>query len=178
MTVAPIEITHKTFARKIYGLDSEEVYDFLRHVADEFEALCREHEQLGEKLKTCELSLQEHKNREDTLKQTLQVAAQMSDRLKAEAQREGELIIREARQRGEIIVKEARESLRSLYREINDLKKTRIQFETGLKSLVKAHMAMLDQGHSVVPDPELQTGLEPAPNPTPAPFIDPPHLEV
>ena len=156
MRVAPIDIAHKTFGRKIYGLDTEEVYDFLRDVADEFETLSRQHEQLEEKLKNNEVSLDEYKKREETLKQTLQTASQMSERMKAEAQRESDLIIREARQRADIIIKEARESLRNMYQDVNDLKKSRMQFEAGLKSLVKAHLAMIDQGHTVVPDPSIK----------------------
>lgn len=156
MGIAPIDMAHKTFSRKIYGLDTEEVYDFLRNVADEFESLSRDHEQLLEKQKNTEASLEDYKQREESLKQTLQTASQMSDKMKVEAQKEGDLIIREARQRADIIIKEARESLRGMYQDINDLKKSRMQFETGLKSLIKAHLAMIDQGHSVVPDPNLE----------------------
>lgn len=155
MRVAPIDIAHKTFGRKLYGLDTEEVYDFLRDIADEVEGMVRKQEQLVEKQKGSETALEEFRQREDVLKQTLQTASQMSERMKAEAQRESDLIIREARQRADIIIKEARESLRKMYQDINDLKKSRMQFEAGLKSLIKAHLAMIDQGHAVVPDPAL-----------------------
>ena len=156
MRVAPIDIANKTFGRKLYGLDTEEVYDFLRDVADEVETLSRNHQQLLDKQKDSEASLVEYRQREDALKQTLQTASQMSEKMRVEAQRESDLIIREARQRADIIIKEARESLRGMYSEINDLKKSRMQFEAGLKSLVKAHLAMIDQGHTVVPDPEVK----------------------
>ncbi len=159
MRVTPIDIAHKTFGRRIYGLDTEEVYDFLRDVADEVESMSRKYEHLLEKQKENEESLAEHRLREDALKQTLQTAAQMSERIKAEAQREADLVIREARQRADIIIKEARESLRKMYQDINDLKKSRMQFETGLKSLTKAHLAMIEQGHSVVPDPAIQNPM-------------------
>ncbi len=156
MRVAPIDIAHKTFGRKLFGLDTEEVYDFLRDLADEVETVTRAQEQLQEKLKDNEKTIQEFKQREESLQQTLQSAAQMSERIRTEAQRESDLVIREARQRADIIIKEARESLRKMYQDINDLKKSRMQFEAGLKSLVKAHLAMIDQGHSVVPDPNIQ----------------------
>lgn len=153
MRVAPVDIAHKTFGRKIYGLDTEEVYDFLRDVADEVEAINRQFEQLKQDQKNSQESLEDYKQREEALKQTLQTASQMSERMKAEAQREADLIVKEARQRADIIIKEARDSLRGMYQDINDLKKSRLQFEAGLKSLVKAHLAMIEQGHSVVPDP-------------------------
>ena len=133
MRVAPIDIAHKTFGRKIYGLDTEEVYDFLRDIADEMEEVVRSHNQLEEKLKEKERSLGDLKEREESLKQTLQTASQMSERMRSEAEKEAELIVRDARQRSEIIIKEARDSLRKMYQEINDLKKSRLQFEAGLK---------------------------------------------
>ena len=171
MRVAPVDIAHKTFGRKIYGLDTEEVYDFLRDVADEVEALNRQYEQLKQDQKNNEESLEDYKQREEALKQTLQTASQMSERMRSEAQRESELIIKEARQRADIIIKEARDSLRGMYQEINDLKKSRLQFEAGLKSLVKAHLAMIDQGHSVVPDPAPTENVATAPNGKPIPEV-------
>lgn len=155
MRVAPIDIAQKTFGRKFYGLDTEEVYEFLRDIADEVESLTRKFEQLQEKQNQSEVALEDYKQREEALKQTLQTASQMSEKIKAEANREADLIIRESRQRADIIIKEARESLRKMYQDVNDLKKSRMQFEAGLKSLVKAHLAMIDQGHSVVPDPNI-----------------------
>jgi len=167
MRVAPIDIAHKTFGKKIYGLNTEEVYDFLRDIADELESMSREHEQLLEKQKASDANIAEFRQREEALKNTLQTASQMSGRIQEEAKREGDLIIREARQRADIIIKEARESLRSMYQEINDLKKSRMQFEAGLKSLIKAHLAMIDQGHSVVPDPQINTSIPTNPDATP-----------
>lgn len=159
MRVAPIDIAQKTFSRKFYGLDTEEVYDFLRDVADDFESLARQVDQLKESQKKNDESLDEYRQREEALKQTLQTASQMSERMRTEAQREADIIIKEARQRADIIIREARDSLRNMYQDINDLKKSRMQFEAGLKSLVKAHLAMIDQGHTVVPDPKLEADM-------------------
>lgn len=156
MRVAPIDIAQKTFRKKLFGLDTEEVYDFLRDVADEVEGVARRLEQAEAKQQETQATLEDHKQREETLKQTLHTAGQMSEKIKDEAQREADLIIREARQRADIIIKEARESLRKMYQDVNDLKKSRLQFEAGLKSLVKAHLAMIDQGYTVVPDPKLE----------------------
>ncbi|NJL24643.1 MAG: DivIVA domain-containing protein, partial [Calothrix sp. SM1_5_4] len=37
MRIAPIDIAHKTFHRKMMGFDPDEVMDFLRLVAEELE---------------------------------------------------------------------------------------------------------------------------------------------
>lgn len=160
MKVAPIDIAHKTFGRKLYGLDNDEVYDFLREVADEMEEIVRAKNHLEEKLQSQDTVIADYKSREESLKQTLHTASQMSERIQMEAHRESDLIIRDARQRADVIIKEARDSLKKMYQEINDLKKSRMQFEAGLKSLIKAHMAMIDQGYNVVPDPHIKDDIK------------------
>lgn len=156
MRVTPVDIAHKTFGRKVYGLDNDEVYEFLRDLADEFEDAQKTIKQQTLKIQGQEKTLRDFQEREESLKKTLHTASQMSDRIRAEAEKEGDLIVRDARQRADLIIKEARDSLRSMYQEINDLKKSRMQFETGLKSLVKAHLAMVEQGYTAVPDPQLR----------------------
>jgi len=156
MRVTPVDIAHKTFGRKLYGLDNDEVYEFLRDIADEFEDASKQLKQQSSKMQAQEKTLKDYQEREESLKKTLHTASQMSDRIRIEAEKEGDLIIRDARQRADMIIKEARDSLRSMYQEINDLKKSRMQFEAGLKSLVKAHLAMVEQGYTSVPDPQLR----------------------
>ena len=156
MKVAPIDIAHKTFGKKLYGLDADEVYDFLKDIADEMEEMVRKANNLDEKVTGQQSTISDFKEREESLKKTLHTASQMSERIQHEAEKESSLIIRDARQRADIIIKEARDSLKKMYQEINDLKKARMQFESGLKSLVKAHVAMIEQGYTVVPDPQFK----------------------
>lgn len=159
MRVAPIDIAHKTFGKKLYGLDSDEVYDFIKDVADEMEEMARKTKTLEDKIEGQTAAITDYKDREESLKQTLHTASQMSERIQLEAQKESDLILRDARQRADVIIKEARDSLKKMYQEINDLKKSRMQFEAGLKSLVKAHVAMIEQGYTVVPTPEFKNPM-------------------
>jgi len=159
MRVAPIDIAHKTFSKKLYGLDSDEVYDFIKDIADDMEEVTRKTKALEEKVEAQETTIGDYKSREESLKQTLQTASQMSERIQLEAQKESDLVLKDARQRADIIIKEARDSLKKMYQEINDLKKSRMQFEAGLKSLVKAHVAMIEQGYTVVPDPQFKNPM-------------------
>ena len=46
MKIAPIDIAHKTFNRKMMGFDPTEVMDYLRNISDEMENLIRERNQL------------------------------------------------------------------------------------------------------------------------------------
>jgi cell division initiation protein len=153
MKIAPIDITHKIFGKKMFGLDALEVHDYLRDVADQMEELVRDRNRLKEQLREKEIAMMDLTEKEEALKTTLNTAAKMSQQIKEAAEKETELILHDARQKADIIVKDARESLRNLYKEISDLKRTRTLFEVGLKSLVQAHLSLLDQGHAAIPNP-------------------------
>ena len=137
------------------GLDPDEVSDFLRDVADQMEELIRERNSLKEALRQKELQVMEYKERDESLKATLQTATKMADQIRADAEREAKLIINDANHKAELILKDSRDSLKKIYQEIADIKRLRMQFEVNLRSLCQAHIAMLDQSHVTMPDPQI-----------------------
>lgn len=155
MKIAPIDIAHKSFERKLMGFNPEDVMEFLRSVADQMEEVIRERNSLKEALREKELSIMDYKERDETLKNTITTATKMSDRICADAEREAKLIINDANQKAEMIVKDARDSLKRMYQEIAEMKKTRLQFEQNLRAIVQAHLAMIDQSHQLMPNPQI-----------------------
>lgn len=153
MRIAPIDITHKTFTKKMMGLDPQEVYEFLRDVADQMEEVVRERNRLKEEIVKKEQSMTEYVERDQALRATIQAASKMSDQFRQDAEKEAELVIADARQRAEFLIKDARDSLKKMYHEIADLKKSRMQYETSLRSLIQAHLTMLEQSRKIFPDP-------------------------
>src|ERR1044072_652347 len=155
MRIAPIDIAHKTFHRKMMGFDPDEVMDFLRLVAAEMEAIIKERNSMREALREKELAVAEYRERDELLKSTITTATRMSEKMQSDAERESKLIINDAHQKSEMIVRDARDSLKRIYGEITDLKRVRMQFENNLKALVQSHLAMLEQGHKIMPSPAL-----------------------
>lgn len=157
MKIAPIDIAHKTFTRKMMGLDQQEVMDFMRLVADELETVIRERNSLREALREKELAISEYRERDDLLKSTITTATRMAEKIQVDADREAKLILNDASQKADMIVRDARDSLKKIYQEITELKRIRMQFENNIRALVQSHMTMLDQGNKVMPSP----GIEP-----------------
>lgn len=155
MKIAPIDIAHKTFARKVMGLDPDEVADFMRDIADQMEEVIRERNALKENLRQKEMQLMDFRERDDALKSTIQTAAKMSDGIRIDADREAKLIVGDAHQKAEIILKDSRDQLKRVYQEIADLKRLRMQFEVNLRTICQAHIGMIDQSHMAVPDPSI-----------------------
>ncbi len=141
------------------GLDADEVMDFLRKVADEYEAVVRERNTLRESLREKELVISDFRERDDLLKNTITTATKMSEKLQADADREARLIINDANHKAETIVRDARDSLKRIYQEINDLKRLRLQFENNLKAIIQSHLTMLDQAQKIMPNPMIESQL-------------------
>jgi cell division initiation protein len=156
MKIAPIDIAHKNFTRKMMGIDQEEVTDFLRQVAEEMEALVRERNNLREQMREKELAILEFRERDELLKSTITTATKMSDKIQQDAERESRLIISDAKQQADVIVRDARDSLKRIFSEISDLKKVRMQYENNLRALMQSHLTMLEQGQKIMPDPQLE----------------------
>lgn len=159
MRIAPIDIAHKTFHRKMMGFDPDEVMDFLRLVAEEMENLIKERNSLRESLREKELSVAEYRERDELLKSTITTATRMSEKMQVDAEREAKLIINDANQKAEMIVRESRDSLKRIYTEISELKKMRMQFENNLRAVVQSHLTMLEQGQRMMPNPTLENRI-------------------
>lgn len=155
MRITPIDIAHKTFTKKMFGLDADEVQAFLQDLAGQMESLIQERNSLRETLREKELSLAEYKDRDKVLKETIATASQMAERLRQDAEREAKLIIADAQQKAEIITRDSRDSLKKMYNEVTELKRARMQFEANLKALVQAHLTLLEQGEKYMPSMQL-----------------------
>lgn len=155
MKITPIDIVHKSFSKKMLGIDADEVNDFMAHIASQMEALIQERNTLKEALREKELSLLDYKDRDQVLKSTIATASQMTERLRQDSEREAKLIIADANQKAEMIMRDSRDSLKKMYQEITDLKRARMQFEANLKALVQAHLSLLEQGEKYMPQMQL-----------------------
>lgn len=163
MKIAPIDIAHKTFSRKMMGIDTEEVMDFLRSVSEEMEGLIRERNNLREALREKELAVADYRERDELLKSTITTAQKMSEKIQVDAEREAKLILHDAHQKADMIQRDARDSLKRIYQEITDLKRVRMQFENNMRAVVQSHLTMLEQSAKVMPNPST-THVEPSLN--------------
>lgn len=152
MKITPVDLAHKTFSKKMFGIDEAEVFDYLSQIATQMEELILERNNLREKVREKDIALADLRERDGVLKSTIATASQMSDRLRQDTERETKLILADAQQKAEMITRDARESLKKAYQEISDLKKLRLQFEANLKALAQAHLSLLEQGEKFLPN--------------------------
>lgn len=148
MEISPLEITQREFGRSFRGLDPEEVQTFLEQVAAEMTRLVQENAERAAQLQRAESQLRGHEEREETLRATLLSAQKMSDELKAQAQREAELLVKEAELRAERLLEQAQRKFGQLQAEIAEAGRQRDLFLVKLRGLLKTHLELLE----AVPD--------------------------
>jgi cell division initiation protein len=144
MRITPLDIQQKQFPVKFRGFDVEEVYAFLEVVREEMEDLLRENASLKEHHHRAEAQLQEFRDMENTLRETLMTAQQMVEDYKTNARKEAELILREAELKADSLIKEAQERVVKIHEDIVDLKGIRRHFKEELKRLIESHVRMLE----------------------------------
>lgn len=152
MKMTPIEVAHKTFQKKMFGLDEMEVMEFLQLVAAQMESLTLERNNLREAMRDKDMRLAEARDRDSVLQSTITTAGQMAEKIRHDAEREAKLILADAQQKAEIVTRDSRDSLKRIYQEIADLKRARLQFEANLRALAQAHMSLIEQGEKYMPN--------------------------
>ena len=110
MPYSPVELRHVRIGRALFGYKRDEVMRLLDEVADSFEAVWRDRGELTDKTEDLEKTLEDFKQREHLLSQTLVAAERSAAEAREAARREAELIVAEAHQ-------EARSVMRAAQRE-------------------------------------------------------------
>lgn len=144
MNITPLDITQKQFKKVFRGFDAEEVEAFLALIATEFESLVKEANFLRETNQRHVEEIAENRSRERALQETLVTAQKASEEIRDAARREAEITLSDAELQAEKIVQAGHARFLRIVDDINELKRQRIQFETGLKTIVESHIKLLD----------------------------------
>jgi cell division initiation protein len=144
MNITPLDITQKQFRKVFRGLDPEEVDAFLGLVALEFEALLKDTAALRENNQRKAEEIVEFRGRERALQETLVAAQKASEEIRDSARKEAEITISDAELQAEKIVQSAHGRFLRIVDDINELKRQRVQFEAGVRSLVESHLKLIE----------------------------------
>ena len=129
MSLTPLDIHNKEFHTKLRGYDQDEVNDFLDQIIKDYELVLKENAHLTESLKQSQEKLKYFNDLKDSLNQSIIVAQEAADKVKANSQREAEIINREAQKQGQDIIDQANEKARHIIDEASK-KSKRLALET------------------------------------------------
>jgi cell division initiation protein len=137
MNVSPLDLRQQRFRTRLNGFDKVEVTAFLTAVADDYEQSLRETDRLRQELAKMEAVLNEHREGEKNLRNTLLTAQRLSDEMKEHADQEGKRIIREAEGRSSLLLEKAQMRLEDIQRDIDSLGLKRREVETTLEASIQ-----------------------------------------
>jgi len=142
--LSAMDVERQEFSRKMRGYDTDEVRLYLRAVAEEVGRLNLDNQMLLEEVGQLKARLDDFRERERTLQDTLLTAQRMTGEMKEKSQKESDLLVKEARLKAERILEQAQDQLHMIENEIGRLRLEKDAFENRLRSLVDEHLALLD----------------------------------
>lgn len=161
MALTALEIKEKTFKVKFRGYSEEEVNEFLDLVTDEYEELVRINREQANKIKSLEEKLAHFNEIKESLSQSVILAQETSESIKATAQTEAENIIakannllEESKLKGNQIIRDAADEAKIVAIETEDLKRQSRVFHQRLLAAIEAQ-------HSLIMSPEWSELLQP-----------------
>jgi cell division initiation protein len=139
-----MDIQRQEFARVMRGYDREEVRTYLNIVAEEVAALQRERDSLDQQVQNMQGLLDEHRQREAILKNTLLTAQRVSEEIREVARKQSDNVVKEAEMQADRLLELAQTRAHEVERGILELRGQRTSLRTDIRSLVTRLTHLLD----------------------------------
>jgi cell division initiation protein len=144
LKITPVDIKNQSFGKSFRGYDPSEVDTFLEMVSSDIENLIKENSQLKEKLSSVEATLRGYKDLEGSLKEALVTAQKSAEKIKQNAEKEAQLLMRETKIKVERRMEESYSVLYRLKKQIADLENLKKEYIIRLRSLLDTHRNILE----------------------------------
>ncbi|MFQ6617236.1 MAG: DivIVA domain-containing protein, partial [Fidelibacterota bacterium] len=144
MKITPLDIRKHEFKKSVRGYDRDEVDYFLELISEEYENLLRKKNELEKRVREMQKQIEEYKQVEKSLQETLISAKETSDRSLQNSKKEAELIINDAELKADKIIEEARRKASIIESEITRLKVQKDAFTIRLKNILKSQLELVE----------------------------------
>ena len=144
MKVSPLDLRQLRFRTAFRGFDRAEVLALVNEVADDYENALREVDRLRQEISKMEALLNQHREHERDLRDTLVTAQRVSDDIRSNAEAQARQIVREAEGRSDLLLQKTQARLEDVQREIDGMKMKRREVEATLESSVTALRSTLE----------------------------------
>lgn len=144
MKMSPMEIQRQTFLVRMRGFDRDEVRTYLAFVAEEIAALQRERDLLEQELQSHKAVVEDYRQREMILKNTLLTAQRVSEEIRENARRHAEGIVKEAEIQADRLIDLARDRARQVERDLVDLRMERQTVRSEMRSFLERMTRLME----------------------------------
>jgi cell division initiation protein len=145
MKVSPLDIRKQSFKKVLRGVDPEEVRMFLELVASEYEKVVQDNAMMAEKLSYQEERLDEYRQLEKSLRNSLVTAERITTESREASDREAERILGDAQKRAERILEDSRERLQRLVQEVESLRNKKEVYVRRFRTMIESQLGVLQE---------------------------------
>lgn len=143
--LTPSDIRNRRFEKGMGGYRVDEVHGFLNEVADQFESLVEEKDDLDHKLEILAEKVEQYREDEDSLRAALIGAQKLGDSVIRDSKRKAEAIISQATRKGEAMVEEARASIDKEAMALNRMQLEVARFKEQILTMYKQHIELIQE---------------------------------
>ena len=143
MKLSPLDIRKQEFKKVMRGYDPVEVETFMEMLANEYETLLKEQNEMRDKFIEHETQLKDYKQIEKTLQQTFLQAQETTGKTYEAARRDAELIVKEAELKASQIVGSANNEIGKLNNEILQLRARKDTLIGRLRVLLSSELDLI-----------------------------------
>lgn len=149
MAITPEDIQNKSFSVRMRGYDQKEVNLFLDEIYTELAKQNQLNDELNSKVSNLSERLKDYEEKHESLNRSIMVAQDAADRVKSEAElkaqelvdkanKDGDQVLNEARKNADELLIDAVHKVRTINKEIDDLKKHSQLFRQKLSYLIQS----------------------------------------
>ncbi|MCL6588529.1 MAG: DivIVA domain-containing protein [Firmicutes bacterium] len=143
--LTPVDLETTVFRRSFRGYSAREVQDFMEQLTRDYEHLYRENIELKEKVEELTAKVNQYKNIEETLRNTMILAQETAEEVKSAAHVQAEMIIREAKLQEEQVKVKIKEEIQGELRTLALLKNQTEYFKCQFKSFLTGLLELADK---------------------------------
>jgi cell division initiation protein len=145
MSIAPVELRHLRFPRRLLGYRKRSVDDQLERIAEAYGDVWRERADLQDRVEEQEGEIARHRELEEMLRKTLVSAERSVDAMRSQARHAAEQIVSEAEARAREIIGEAHAERERVRRDLYRLRETEKEFRARFRSVVSSTASLVDE---------------------------------
>ena len=164
MKLSPLDIQHQEFDTAMSGYKKKQVREFLERVADAFEDLLRDNQDLQNELEGQSERIEELQVGELELRRAVVSAERIGNELKEQAQREAELTIQEGRAKRDDLLRDAETQLQNLKAELERTRREHKLFREQFRGMLRAYERSIDAQPEPVQETSSRDGQRSIPN--------------
>ena len=156
MKISPMEIQRQTFSKRLRGYDPDEVRTYLNLIGEELQQIQREQAALQQEATFLRSIVDEHKQREEILKNTLLTAQRVSEEIKENARKQSETTVKQAELQADRLVELAQDRAKTIERDTLDLRSMRQMLRGDIRALLERIQHILDAQEEAEVDDNLR----------------------